>query len=104
MGVDHHEPVQFTTYLERNAEFPATDAKENVLEIPLIPFKQTYVLTCIDPRVEPGPNQQQFHHGFGELATRWVGGEAPVSIFRSVVSSPPPAGPDLRLVAASGSP
>ena len=35
---------------------------------------------------------------------RWVGGEAPVPVFRSVVSSPPPAEPDLRLVAASGSP
>lgn len=23
-------------------------------EIPFIPFKQVYVITCIDPRVEPG--------------------------------------------------
>jgi len=44
----------FTTLLERNAEFAATDAKENVPEIPFIPFKQTYVITCMDPRVEPG--------------------------------------------------
>jgi hypothetical protein len=35
---------------------------------------------------------------------RWVGGEAPVPVFRLVVSSPPPFEPDLRLVAASGSP
>jgi carbonic anhydrase len=44
----------FTTLLERNAEFAATDAKENVPEIPFIPFKQTYVITCMDPRVKPG--------------------------------------------------
>ena len=44
----------FTTLLERNAEFAATDAKENVPKIPFIPFKQTYVITCMDPRVEPG--------------------------------------------------
>ena len=34
----------------------------------------------------------------------WVDGEAPVPAFRPVVSSPPPAEPDLRLVTASGSP
>ena len=44
----------FTTYLDRNAEFAATDAKENVPQIPVVPFKQVYVITCIDPRVEPG--------------------------------------------------
>lgn len=44
----------FTTYLERNAEFAATDAKKSIPEIPFIPFNQTYVITCIDPRVEPG--------------------------------------------------
>jgi carbonic anhydrase len=43
----------FSTYIDRNAEFAATDAKEHVPEIPFIPFKQVYVITCIDPRVEP---------------------------------------------------
>src|ERR1700743_3564564 len=41
------------TFLERNAAFAATDAHEHVPEIPFIPFKQLYLITCIDPRVEP---------------------------------------------------
>jgi len=44
----------FATYIDRNAEFAATDAKKNIPKIPFIPFKQVYVLTCLDPRVEPG--------------------------------------------------
>jgi carbonic anhydrase len=43
----------FATYLERNQAFAATDAKRNVPDIPFIPFQQTYIITCIDPRVEP---------------------------------------------------
>jgi carbonic anhydrase len=30
----------FTTYIERNEQFAATDAKKHVPEIPFIPFKQ----------------------------------------------------------------
>ena len=30
----------FSTYLERNAQFAATDAKDHVPEIPFIPSKQ----------------------------------------------------------------
>ena len=33
--------------------FAATDAKSDIPEIPFIPFKQVYLITCIDPRVEP---------------------------------------------------
>ena len=43
----------FSTYIERNARFAATDAKDHVPEIPFIPSKQLYLITCIDPRVEP---------------------------------------------------
>lgn len=43
----------FTPFLDRNERFALTDAKDDVPEIPFIPFKQTYVITCIDPRVEP---------------------------------------------------
>jgi carbonic anhydrase len=43
----------FTPFLERNEAFAATDAKHQVPAIPFIPFKQVYVITCIDPRVEP---------------------------------------------------
>jgi carbonic anhydrase len=43
----------FAVYQERNARFAATDAKKQIPEIPFIPFKQVYVITCVDPRVEP---------------------------------------------------
>jgi carbonic anhydrase len=44
---------RFVPFLERNARFAATGAKDNVPQIPFIPFGQLYVITCIDPRVEP---------------------------------------------------
>ncbi|MFK0292887.1 carbonic anhydrase [Streptomyces sp. NPDC090442] len=43
----------FTPYLERNQAFAASGAQTNVPQIPFIPFKQLYLITCIDPRVEP---------------------------------------------------
>lgn len=46
-------PTRFSPFLERNAAFAATDAKDDVPAIPFIPFKQVYLITCIDPRVEP---------------------------------------------------
>ncbi|MET9000691.1 carbonic anhydrase [Amycolatopsis sp. Hca4] len=39
--------------LDNNARFAETDAKAKVPDIPFIPNKQVYVLTCIDPRVDP---------------------------------------------------
>jgi carbonic anhydrase len=43
----------FAVYLERNERFAATDAKNAVPKIPFVPFRQLYVITCVDPRVEP---------------------------------------------------
>jgi len=43
----------FAVYLERNEKFAATDAKLEIPAIPFIPFKQLYIITCVDPRVEP---------------------------------------------------
>jgi carbonic anhydrase len=39
--------------LQHNRVFAQTDAKDRVPAIPFIPNRQTYVLTCIDPRVDP---------------------------------------------------
>src|SRR3984885_14994790 len=39
--------------LERNKAFAETDLKDRVPAIPFIPNRQVYVLTCIDPRVDP---------------------------------------------------
>ncbi|MEW1829084.1 carbonic anhydrase [Streptomyces sp. NPDC088196] len=43
----------FATYLQYNETFAATDAKLRIPDIPFIPFRQLYLLTCLDPRVEP---------------------------------------------------
>jgi carbonic anhydrase len=39
--------------LQRNKAFAGTDLKDRVPAIPFIPNLQVYVLTCIDPRVDP---------------------------------------------------
>jgi carbonic anhydrase len=43
----------FAPFLERNERFAARGAQAEVPQIPFIPFKQLYLITCIDPRVEP---------------------------------------------------
>ena len=43
----------FTGYLRRNEQFADNQGMREVPEIPFIPFKQVYLITCIDPRVEP---------------------------------------------------
>ncbi|SFF75804.1 carbonic anhydrase [Actinacidiphila alni] len=43
----------FTRLLEHNEHFASTDARERVPAIPFLPNRQVYVLTCIDPRVDP---------------------------------------------------
>jgi carbonic anhydrase len=39
--------------MDRNASFAATDAKDRVPAIPFIPNRGLFVITCIDPRVDP---------------------------------------------------
>ncbi|HEX4292249.1 MAG TPA: carbonic anhydrase [Trebonia sp.] len=39
--------------LQRNKAFAGTDLKDRVPAIPFIPNRQVYILTCIDPRVDP---------------------------------------------------
>jgi carbonic anhydrase len=46
-------PSNFGTFLQRNEAFAAGDGRLRIPEIPFIPFKQVYLITCIDPRVEP---------------------------------------------------
>lgn len=42
-----------TPLLERNRHFAATDAHQRVPAIPFHPHTHLYVVTCIDPRVDP---------------------------------------------------
>ena len=46
-------PSNLTPHLERNEAFAATDARDRVPAIPFLPNRQLYLITCIDPRVDP---------------------------------------------------
>lgn len=44
---------RFAELLRRNEEFAADGGMREVPAIPFVPFRQVYLLTCLDPRVEP---------------------------------------------------
>lgn len=72
----------FAAYLERNEMFAATDAKDHVPGIPFIPDKQLYLITCIDPRVEPAAIVGS---GLGEaIVARNVGGRVTPAIIKDL--------------------
>jgi carbonic anhydrase len=65
-----------------NRAFAATDAKSRVPEIPFIPHRQVYVLTCIDPRVEPAA---VLGLGLGDaIVARCVGGRVTPAVLRDL--------------------
>lgn len=64
----------FGQLLDQNAHFAATDAKDHVPLIPFLPNRQVYVLTCIDPRVDPA-NVLELNLG-DAIVARTVGGRA----------------------------
>ncbi len=39
--------------LDRNQAFASTDARQNMPPLPFIPRLNLYIVTCIDPRVDP---------------------------------------------------
>jgi carbonic anhydrase len=62
----------FNELLQNNASFARTTAKDRVPGIPFIPNKQVYILTGIDPRVDPA---QVFGLQLGDaIVARTVGG------------------------------
>jgi carbonic anhydrase len=68
--------------LERNAVFAATDAKDKVPEIPFIPLKQLYLITCIDPRVEPAVILEL---GLGDaIVARNIGGRVTPAVIKDL--------------------
>jgi carbonic anhydrase len=42
-----------TPLMERNKQFAASGAWRNTPRLPFLPFKGLYIITCIDPRVDP---------------------------------------------------
>jgi carbonic anhydrase len=70
------------TLLEHNKEFAQTDAKDRGPQIPFIPNRQTYVITCIDPRVDPS---ELFELDLGDaIVGRNVGGRVTPAILQDV--------------------
>lgn len=58
--------------LERNRSFAATDGPQQATPLPFVPRQLAYVITCIDPRVNPG---QILGVGIGDaIVARNVGG------------------------------
>lgn len=72
----------FDELLRNNAIFATTGAKDQVPEIPFIPNKQAYILTCIDPRVDPA---QVFGLGLGDaIVARTVGGRVTPAVIQDL--------------------
>lgn len=72
----------FDELLRNNASFARTGAKDRVPEIPFIPNKQVYILTCIDPRVDPA---QVFGLELGDaIVARTVGGRVTPAVIQDL--------------------
>jgi carbonic anhydrase len=72
----------FDELLRRNASFAQTGAKDRVPAIPFIPNRQVYILTCIDPRVDPA---QLFGLELGDaIVARTVGGRVTPAVLQDL--------------------
>jgi carbonic anhydrase len=72
----------FDELLGNNGRFAATGAKDRVPPIPFIPNKQVYILTCIDPRVDPA---QVFGLELGDaIVARTVGGRVTPAVIQDL--------------------
>jgi carbonic anhydrase len=83
--------------LDRNRAFAATDERLNVPVLPFLPFQSLYIVTCIDPRVDPA---QTLGVGMGEaVVERNIGGRVTAAVIRDIayigylVESKAPQGP-----------
>ena len=83
--------------LDRNRAFAATDARLDVPALPFLPFLSLYIVTCIDPRVDPA---QTLGVGMGEaVVERNIGGRVTPALIRDIsyigylVESKAPDGP-----------
>ena len=72
----------FTDQLSYNAAFATRGEHRDVPDIPFIPFKQLYVITCIDPRVEPAAIAGL---GLGDaIVARNVGGRVTAAVIEDL--------------------
>jgi hypothetical protein len=74
------------TLLTRNAAFAASDVRHNTPRLPFLPHKGLFVITCIDPRVDPA---DFLGLEFGEaIVARTVGGRVTPAIIQTSPTSP----------------
>jgi carbonic anhydrase len=72
----------FDELLRRNEAFARTGAKDRVPAIPFLPNQQVYILTCIDPRVDP---VQLFGLDLGDaIVARTVGGRVTPAVLQDL--------------------
>ncbi|WP_433305033.1 carbonic anhydrase [Actinoplanes sp. CA-030573] len=72
----------FEELLRNNARFAATDVKDHQPAIPFVPHQQAYILTCIDPRVDPA---QVFGLHLGDaIVARTVGGRVTPAVLQDL--------------------
>ena len=72
----------FDELLRNNVSFARTGAKDHVPAIPFVPNKQVYILTCIDPRVDPA---QVFGLELGDaIVARTVGGRVTPAVLQDL--------------------
>ena len=72
----------FDELLRRNQAFATTGAKDRVPAIPFLPNRQVYILTCIDPRVDP---VQLFGLELGDaIVARTVGGRVTPAVLQDL--------------------
>jgi carbonic anhydrase len=72
----------FDELLRNNQSFARTGAKDRVPAIPFVPNKQVYILTCIDPRVDPA---QLFGLELGDaIVARTVGGRVTPAVLQDL--------------------
>ena len=72
----------FDELLRNNVSFARTGARDDVPQIPFIPNKQVYILTCIDPRVDPA---QVFGLRLGDaIVARTVGGRVTPAVIQDL--------------------
>jgi carbonic anhydrase len=83
--------------LDRNQAFARTDARQHVTALPFIPRQNLYIITCIDPRVDPA---QILGITLGDaIVQRNVGGRVTPAVLRDIayiaylVESKAPQGP-----------
>jgi carbonic anhydrase len=72
----------FDELLRNNTRFAATDVKNQQPPIPFIPHRQVYILTCVDPRVDPA---QVFGLELGDaIVARNVGGRVTPAVLEDL--------------------